>query len=211
VADWCGHDGGLRDRKPVALQRPSASLALAKYRRNTYLDGLAGFQVRAAPQQRRNLLPMARLNAAARKARLNGGGFANPSRITTGADIIPSVDHRTVWVKRFRDVRTLLISDRGGEDACSEGEKLLARRAACLEVELLALETTFATAGQATPEQLNQYMSGTNAQRRVLESLGLKRTPRDIEPSLEQYLASKGQTLHSSPPVDVDSDPEDQP
>jgi hypothetical protein len=78
---------------------------------------------------------MARLTAKARKVRMNGGGYRNPSRITTGADVVPGVDHRTIWVRRFRDVQALLISDRGGEDNISEAKKLMVRRIATQEIE----------------------------------------------------------------------------
>jgi hypothetical protein len=123
---------------------------------------------------------MARLTAKARKVRMNGGGYRNPSRITTGADVVPGVDHRTIWVRRFRDVQALLISDRGGEDNISEAKKLMVRRIATQEIELLNMETKFALAGGATPEQLNGYNSTANSQRRLLEAIGIERVPRPV-------------------------------
>ena len=83
------------------------------------------------------------------------------SRVTNGRDLLPDVDHRSQWVRRFRDVLSLHVSDLGGESNCSEAEKL-ARRAACLVVELEQLECKFARAGEATPLQFENYQRGSN-------------------------------------------------
>jgi hypothetical protein len=60
----------------------------------------------------------------------------NRSRITNGSSLLPSIDGRCLWARRFRDLLSLHLSDLGGEDNCSEAEKALARRASCLIVEL---------------------------------------------------------------------------
>jgi hypothetical protein len=111
----------------------------------------------------------------------------NRSRITNGRDLLPTVDGRCLWARRFRDLLSLHLSDLGGEDNCSEGEKALVRRAACLIVELEQLEDLFA-AGDATPKRLELYQRLTNTLRRCLESLGLKRRAKDITPTLGQIL-----------------------
>ena len=41
------------------------------------------------------------------------------------------------------------------------------------------------------PIDTTAYCTVVNAQRRVLETIGLKRVPRDVTPSLESYLAAK--------------------
>ena len=117
----------------------------------------------------------------------------NRARITNGTSLLPTVDGRCLWARRYRDLLSLHLSDLGGESACSEAEKALTRRAACLIVELERLEDLFAT-GEATPQQLELYQRLTNTLRRVLESLspGLQRRSRDVTPlNLDQYLASK--------------------
>ena len=83
----------------------------------------------------------------------------------------------------------LLLSDLGGEANCSEGEKAIARRVACLVVELEQLETEFGR-DHSTPERLSLYSMLTNTTRRCLETLsnGLARRPRDISPTLGQLL-----------------------
>lgn len=47
------------------------------------------------------------------------------SRITNGHALLSDIDHRTLWVRRFRDVLALHLSDLGGEDSVSEAEKTM--------------------------------------------------------------------------------------
>jgi hypothetical protein len=112
------------------------------------------------------------------------------SKITNGVRLLPNVDGRTFWVRRFRDVRALHLSDLGGEDNCSEAEKSIARRAALLTVELERLETVFAEASEATPQQLALYGTTSNTLRRLLESIGIGRRSRDVTPSFGNLLAA---------------------
>jgi hypothetical protein len=111
------------------------------------------------------------------------------SRVTNGRDLLPDADHRQKWVRRFRDCLFLHISQLGGPDNVTHAEAAIARRAACLIVELEQLEQTFAHAGSATSAQLLEYGRASNTLRRLLESVGLgRRGARDITPSLDQYL-----------------------
>jgi hypothetical protein len=104
------------------------------------------------------------------------------SKITNGNKLLPGIDHRRGWVRRFRDVLSLHVNDMGGPDNCSEAELAIARRAACLIVELELLERKFALNGEAKNWQLHAYQRGANTLRRLLESLhsGLERRPRDV-------------------------------
>lgn len=103
----------------------------------------------------------------------------NRSRVTNGSSLLPSIDGRSLWARRFRDLLSLHLSDLGGEDNCSEAEKALSRRSACLIVELENLEDMFA-AGEATPLRLDLYQRLTNTLRRCLEATGLKRRAKDV-------------------------------
>src|SRR5262249_40262216 len=47
------------------------------------------------------------------------------SRVTNGRELLPGVDGRTLWVRRFRDVLALHLNDLGGESSTSEAEKAL--------------------------------------------------------------------------------------
>jgi hypothetical protein len=52
---------------------------------------------------------------------------------------------------------------------------------------------------------LERYQRAVNTLRRVLETLGLQRRPRDITPSLPQYLAHRA----LRPPIEVATEPTD--
>jgi hypothetical protein len=90
----------------------------------------------------------------------------------------------------MRDVFEMHISDLGGVDASSAAELSIARRVATLTVELEKMEASFATS-DATPEALTLYQMTANSLRRMLESLGLKRRPRDVVLDLNSYLAAR--------------------
>jgi hypothetical protein len=81
----------------------------------------------------------------------------------------------------------LHLADLGGEGFVSEAERSIIRRAATLTVELERLELKFALAGQACADDLELYQRTANSLRRLLESVGIKRVPRDVTP-LKDYL-----------------------
>jgi hypothetical protein len=60
-----------------------------------------------------------------------------------------------------------------------------------LQVELERLEVRFALAQGAEPGDLDLYQRTAGNLRRLLESLGFDRVPRDISPTLDQYIALK--------------------
>jgi hypothetical protein len=103
---------------------------------------------------------------------------------------LPGVDGRSTWVRRLRDLIGLHLSDLGGPQMASEAEKSIIRRAATLTVELERLEAVFATAGEATPEQLDLYQRTASAMRRLLETVGIERRARDVgrTPSVAAYI-----------------------
>jgi hypothetical protein len=111
------------------------------------------------------------------------------SRISNGSAVLPGVDGRSTWVRRLRDLIALHLSDLGGDDAVSEAERSICRRAATLTVELERMELGFATAGEARPDQLDLYQRTANSLRRLLESVGLERRARNITPSVAEYIA----------------------
>jgi hypothetical protein len=108
------------------------------------------------------------------------------SRISNGSHLLP----RQTWARRLRDLIALHTADLGGVEAISAAEASIIRRAACLTVELERLELVFATT-EAKPEDLDLYQRMPNTLRRHLETTGLKRVPRDVTPTLSEYLASK--------------------
>jgi len=124
----------------------------------------------------------------------NAPGMFKPearSAVTNGSSLLPDVDGRSQWVRRFRDLLALHLGDLGGADVASEAEKAIARRAACLIVELEGLEQKFPTQGASEGGQLDQYQRTSNTLRRLLETLGLERRPRDVTtPTVAQYVAA---------------------
>jgi hypothetical protein len=102
------------------------------------------------------------------------------SRVSNGATLLPGIDGRSTWARRFRDVIEALTVDAGGPDALGEAERSLIRRTAALTVELERMEEAFAAAGAADPDTLDLYGRTSGNLRRLLESLGLQRPARDL-------------------------------
>jgi hypothetical protein len=121
------------------------------------------------------------------------GAMLARSRVTNGAELLPGIDGRSIWARRFRDLIRLHLNDLGGEADASEAEKALVRRAAALIVELERLETKFALSDGATSTQLDDYQRATGALRRLLESLGLKRRLKDVTPTPLEYARRQGE------------------
>jgi hypothetical protein len=109
---------------------------------------------------------------------------ASRSRISNGSAVLPGVDGRSTWVRRLRDLIASHTTDLGGDDAVSEAERSIIRRAATMTVELERMEGVFAVAGEALPEQIDLYQRTANSLRRLLESVGLERRARDVSPTL---------------------------
>jgi hypothetical protein len=114
------------------------------------------------------------------------------SRATNGKSLFAEGgDMRGPWARRLRDVLGLHLSDIGGIEAASEAERSILRRAAVLTVELERLEARFAVNDTSSADDLDLYQRTAGNLRRLLESVGLQRRPRDVTPSLEGYLAAR--------------------
>ena len=71
------------------------------------------------------IAPMVRRPGKLRSATTNGN-----------SPFVLGGDGRGAWVRRWRDLVDLHVSDLGGPDACSEAQLSLCRRIATTEVEL---------------------------------------------------------------------------
>src|ERR1700734_89233 len=91
------------------------------------------------------------------------------SRITNGVGLLPGIDQRSVWCRRFRDIIALHLQDLGGIDRASVAEQSLVRRAACITLECERLEALFAEAGGASDFKIEVYSRLSNNLRRLLE------------------------------------------
>jgi hypothetical protein len=102
---------------------------------------------------------------------------------------LPLTDGRSASYRRFKDLVLDIAADLGGPENLSTAEMQLIRRASMLSAEC---ERQEALAVREDVEfDCDGYVVKTNALRRVLETIGLKRAPRDITPSLSSYLQAK--------------------
>ena len=107
--------------------------------------------------------------------------------------MMPGIDGRSAYVRRCRDILAEHVADLGGVGNTTAALRSIARRAAVLGAELELLEAQFATAGQATADQLDLYTRTASALRRLLESIGLERRAKNITPSLSDYLDGRAE------------------
>jgi hypothetical protein len=111
------------------------------------------------------------------------------SKLSNGK-ILPMADGRSAVARRFRDLVLDIAGDLGGAENLSTAEMQLIRRASMLSAECEMQEN--AAAREDATFDVDSYVVKTNALKRVLEVLGLKRAPRDITPTLQGYLNTKG-------------------
>jgi hypothetical protein len=103
------------------------------------------------------------------------------TRVRAG-QLLPGVDGRSVWLRRCKAILAAHLRDVPDPNAA---ERSILRRAATLTVELERMEVKFATAGEASVDDLDVYQRVANSLRRLLESVGLeRRMPVINEPSL---------------------------
>jgi len=114
------------------------------------------------------------------------------SAVTNGSELLPGIDGRSAWARRLRDVIANHVADLGGDQAISEAERSIVRRAATMTVELERLEARFATAGAAAAPDLDLYQRTAGNLRRLLESVGIGRRPARAPQGVDAYLATKG-------------------
>jgi hypothetical protein len=113
----------------------------------------------------------------------------DPQRSAIGnGKLLPGIDQRSSWVRRVRELIADHLGDLGGELNTSSAERAIIRRAAVMEIELERLELKFALAGEASADDLDLYIRASGNMRRLLEAVGLQRRPRDLTPSVSDYI-----------------------
>lgn len=110
-----------------------------------------------------------------------------------------SLDGRTRAARTVRDLVASIETDLGGTDEVSAMQAQLVRRAAVLGALLESQEAGWA-AGDGI--DAGEYLPALNAQRRVLDTLGIHRKPRQIPQGLHEYLANKDRERGTSQPLD---------
>ena len=118
-------------------------------------------------------------NPSADRALVARGASKQRSRVTNGKTLFVEADQRGPWARRWRDVLAEIISDLGGADLLSEGQKQLARRCATISIACERMEGEAALGNEI---DLDAYGTLTDRLGRALQRLGLKRHPRDITP-----------------------------
>jgi len=103
----------------------------------------------------------------------------------TGGTILPGIDQRSATARRYRDLVAAAAADQGGADRCSEARLQLIRRFAALAVQAEAMEARLAN---GDPINIADYATLTSTLVRVVSRLGINRLPKNIVPSLAEYL-----------------------
>jgi hypothetical protein len=99
------------------------------------------------------------------------------SAVSNGKRMFVEGDGRSPWSRRYYDLIAAHVADMGGRSNLSEAQLALIKRAATLEVELEQMEGKLSL-GETI--DLDVFGRATGNLRRVWDSLGLKREPKDI-------------------------------
>ena len=89
------------------------------------------------------------------------------------------------YARRFRDVLFEIISDIGGSDTLSEGQRQIARRCATLAIECERMESAAASGNEI---DVDRYGQMTDRMGRAFQRLGLRRQARDATLSLGEMI-----------------------
>jgi hypothetical protein len=108
------------------------------------------------------------------------------SAVSNGTKLLMA-DGRSPWSRRFRDICADHCADLGGFEHLSAAEIAIIKRAATLQVELEAQEARLAN-GDAKGFSLVEFAQCSNGLRRLLETVGIKRVPRDCTPTLASII-----------------------
>ena len=120
------------------------------------------------------------------------GGAGPKARLLTLADL----DGRTRAAQAVSKTMSAIASDLGGNEHLSTGEQQIIKRVALTGAMLEDMAARWLLGEPVDPAL---YATLSNAERRLLETVGLKRRARDVTPSLSQYLASKAAKPAESP------------
>jgi hypothetical protein len=107
------------------------------------------------------------------------------SAVTSGRQLFVNGDANSAWSRRFHDLVVGHVADLGGADLLSEAQFSLIRRAAAIECELERLDARLSL---GDPVDMDSYARVAGHLRRMFETLGLERKPRDVTPSLDDLL-----------------------
>jgi hypothetical protein len=115
----------------------------------------------------------------------NGGGKV---RLLSLHDI----DRRTRAYERTVSLIEAIEDESGGHDQLTTGQRQIIQRIALTCALAEHLEARWLSGEEIDPAV---YCTIANAQKRLLELVGLRRVPRDVTPSLTDYLRSRDAAL----------------
>jgi hypothetical protein len=114
---------------------------------------------------------------------------------------------QTRWNRVVREVHNAMAEHLGGEAMITTPETLLIRRIAVFESEMRLMEAKIALDRQEKrdPDEkfLDLYSRLVNSQRRLLESVGMKRIPKDVTPSISEYIRATAKPAGASNPEEA--------
>jgi hypothetical protein len=122
------------------------------------------------------------VSSLAKPSRTTRSAVSNGSRLHAG-----EVDGRSEAARRFRDVLSEIVSDLGGGETLSEGQRQLARRAAMMSVEAERMEAEAVAGGKLDPDAFGALSDRLG---RVFNRLGLRRVAKTVGPrTMVEYAA----------------------
>jgi hypothetical protein len=102
---------------------------------------------------------------------------------------------------RFHSLLVNIVNDLGGKGALSTGQLQLAKRCAWVSVQCEALERKEIF----EPADVTAYVSMMSNLARTLKTLGLKRQPRDVTPTLQSYLEARKRQIEAEAEKDAET------
>lgn len=108
---------------------------------------------------------------------------------------LDDIDRRTTAYQRTRELIAAIESDLGGVEQLSTAEQQIGKRAAITSSMLDDLGAKWL---QGEPVDPSLWATLSNAERRLYETIGLRKRPRDVTPDLHSYVARRA----AAAPVD---------
>jgi hypothetical protein len=115
------------------------------------------------------------------------------SAVTSGRQLFVDGNPNTAWSRRYHDLVIGHMNDLGGADLLSEAQFSLIRRAAAIECELERLDARLSV---GEPVDLDSYGRCAGHLRRLFETIGVERKPRDVTPSIADIAAEIEASKH---------------
>jgi hypothetical protein len=117
------------------------------------------------------------------------------SRVSNNSDLLPGIDGRSVIARRYRDIASAIVADQGGVDRLSEARLQLIRRFSASAVLAESMEARLANGEEI---DINSHALLTSSMVRVAARIGINRLPKNITPSLADYLEGKSRETEAA-------------